>query len=140
MKLGFIMVLAPDLAEAERFYRDVLGLVLVDKTTNQLGFDLVGTEFRVFRCAEAAAERRHAASAATVCVFEVPSIDAAMGRMRDNGVVFIHETPAQDAHGGFRYAAFRAPGGNVHEIMERPATRKVTAGLQQRPLDHDSTA
>jgi glyoxylase I family protein len=121
MKLGFIMVLTPDLAEAERFYRDVLGLALTDKASRQLVFDLAGNEFRVFRCADAAAEHNHASSAATICVFEVPSIDAAMGQMRDKGVVFIHETPAQDAYGGFRYAAFHAPGGNIHEIMERRA-------------------
>ena len=121
MKLGFIMVLTPDLAEADRFYRDVLGLPLIDRTSNQLVFDLNGTEFRVFQCAEPAAENRHASSAATACVFEVESLDAAMSRMRDKGVVFIHHTPAQDAYGGFRYAAFRAPGGNVHEIMERRA-------------------
>ena len=120
MNLGFIMVLTPDLAEAERFYRDVLDLVLVDRTPNQLVFDLAGTVLHVFRCAEAAAAHRHASTAATICVFEVSSIDAAMARMRDKGVVFIHETPAQDAHGGFRYAAFHAPGGNVHEIMQRP--------------------
>ena len=116
------MVLTPDLAEADRFYRDVLGLILIDRTSTQLVFDLDGTEFRIFQCAEATAEQRHAASAATVCIFEVPPIDAAMSRMRDKGVMFIHEMPAQDAHGGFRYAAFYAPGGNVHEIMERQGT------------------
>jgi len=119
MKLGLIMVLTPDLAEADRFYRDVLGLVLIDRTPNQLVFDLAGTEFHVFQCAEAAAEHRHASSAATICVFEVASIDAAMSSMKDKGVVFIHHTPAQDARGGFRYAAFGAPGGNIHEIIER---------------------
>jgi catechol 2,3-dioxygenase-like lactoylglutathione lyase family enzyme len=121
LELGFIMVLTPDLTEAEGFYRDVLGLALLDRTSNRLVFDLAGIEFRVFRCAEAAAEHRHASNAATVCVFEVPSINAAITRMRDKGVVFIHETPAQDAYSGFRYAAFRAPGGNVREIMERQA-------------------
>ena len=35
-KLESIMVLTPDLAEAERFFRDDLGLVLIDKTSNQL--------------------------------------------------------------------------------------------------------
>jgi hypothetical protein len=49
----------------------------------------------------------------------VPSVDLAMRRMKADGVVFLHQTPAVNAHCGFRYAAFRAPGGNVHEIMER---------------------
>ena len=121
MKLGFVMVLTPDLAVAERFYRDAIGLILIDRASSHLVFDLDGTEFRVFQCAEPAAEHRHASSAATICIFEVPSIEAAMSRMRDNGVVFIHQAPAEDAYGGFRYAAFHAPGGNVHEIMERRA-------------------
>jgi glyoxylase I family protein len=119
LKLGFTMVLTPDLVEAERFYGDVLGLELTDKTPNQLVFELEGTELYVFRCDHAAPDHRHAESAATICVFEVPSIDVAMRRMKDDGVVFLHQTPAVNAHNGIRYAAFRAPGGNVHEIMER---------------------
>ena len=122
MKLGAMMVLTPDLDEARSFYRDVLGLSLKDETPNQLVFDLAGTEFHVFSCADAApAAYRHGASAATVCVFEVTSIEAEMRRLRAAGVVFLHAQPAQNAHGGTRYAAFQAPGGNVHEIMERRA-------------------
>jgi hypothetical protein len=41
--------------------------------------------------------------------------------MREQGVTFIHERPTQSPDGGFRYAAFHTPGGNVHEIMERRA-------------------
>jgi catechol 2,3-dioxygenase-like lactoylglutathione lyase family enzyme len=119
LKLGLIMVLTPDLAEAERFYGDVLGLKLKDKAASQLIFDVDGTEFHVFRCDHAAPEHTHASSAATICVFEVPSLDLAMSRMKEDGVLFIHQTPAMNAHCGFRYAAFRGPGGNVHEIMER---------------------
>ena len=123
VKLGFIMVLTPDLAEAERFYREALGLVLIDKTPHQLVYELAGAELRIIRCAEPAEIRKHAASAATICIFEVASIDAEMTRMRERGVVFVHKTPAQSPDGSFRYAAFQAPGGNVHEIMERRAVR-----------------
>jgi glyoxylase I family protein len=119
LQLGLIMVLTPDLDEAERFYGDVLGLRLKDKAPNQLVFDLDGTEFHVFKCDDAGPERRHGISAGTVCVFEVPSIALAMRQMKDDGVVFLHQTPAVNEHCGIRYAAFRAPGGNVHEIMER---------------------
>ncbi|MES3027033.1 MAG: VOC family protein [Pseudomonadota bacterium] len=121
MKLGLMMVLTPDLAEAERFYGEVLGLRLADRAPNQLIFDLSGTEFHVFGCVQPAPAHAHAASATTICVFEVPSIDAAMRRMREQGVIFLHDTPAENAPAGFRYAAFNAPGGNVHEIMERLA-------------------
>jgi catechol 2,3-dioxygenase-like lactoylglutathione lyase family enzyme len=119
LRLGFIMVLTSDLAEAERFYREVLGLTLTGRTPNQLVFDLAGTEFRVFQCEEPAQARVHAASSATVCIFEVADLDVEMRRMRDLGAAFIHQTPAQGPDGAFRYAAFHAPGGNVHELMER---------------------
>ena len=119
MQLGLIMVLTADLEESERFYSDVLGLGLKDKAPNQLVFDLGGTEFHVFKCDDAGPQRRHGVSAGTVCVFEVPSIELAMRRMKADGVVFLHQTPAVNEHCGIRYAAFLAPGGNVHEIMER---------------------
>ena len=119
MKLGLMMVLTPDLAQARAFYGDMLGLRLTASTPSQLVFDLAGTELHVFECAEPAPPHAHGASAATVCVFEVPSIDAAMREMAAKGVVFLHDAPAENAFGGFRYAAFRAPGGNVHELMER---------------------
>ena len=122
MKLGLMMVLTPDLTEAERFYGEVLGLRLTDRAPGQLVFDLDVTELHVFQCDEPAPAHAHGASAASVCVFEVPSIDLAMGQMTERGVVFLHKTPAHNALGGFRYAAFQAPGGNVHEIMERLPT------------------
>jgi len=123
------MVLTPDIEEAQRFYGDVLGLELKDQTQSQLIFDLGGSEFQVFRCSDAAAAHKHADSAATVCVFEAPSIDIAMRDLRAKGVVFLHETPAENTHCGLRYAAFLAPGGNVHEIMERlrPVRRGASA-------------
>ena len=119
LKFGFTMVLTPDLEEAQRFYSDVLGLELKDQTKRQLVYDLGGAEFHVFQCAHSAPAQEHGDSAATVCVFEVPSIDVAMRELKARGVIFLHEKPAENAHCGFRYAAFQAPGGNVHEIMER---------------------
>ena len=117
-----IVVLTPDLDEARRFYGEVLGLRLAGETANQLIFDLAGTAFHVFSCADAApAGYRHGATAATVCAFEVASIDVEMARLRALGVVFLHARPAENALSGIRYAAFEAPGGNVHEIAERRA-------------------
>lgn len=127
MKLGLIMVLTPDLAQAERFYGDVLELDLKASGPGQLIFDLGGAELHVFECEAPAPAHRHAASAATVCVFEVASIEEAMARLRARGVLFLHETPAMNALTGMRYAAFEAPGGNVHELMERPIVPARTA-------------
>jgi catechol 2,3-dioxygenase-like lactoylglutathione lyase family enzyme len=122
MQLGVIVILTPELDEARRFYRDVLGLGLQREAANQLIFDLGGAELHVFSCTDAApAAYRHGATAATVCAFEVASIEAEMRRMKAVGVVFLHAKPAKNAFGGVRYAAFQAPGGNVHEIVERRA-------------------
>jgi catechol 2,3-dioxygenase-like lactoylglutathione lyase family enzyme len=122
MKLGMIVVMTPDLDEARRFYRDLLGLRLAAETASQLVFDLDGSEFNVFTCTDVAPTGyRHGATAATVCAFEVASIEAEMRRLTAAGVTFLHARPAKNAVSGIRYAAFRAPGGNVHELIERRA-------------------
>ncbi|MGH7023186.1 MAG: VOC family protein [Caulobacteraceae bacterium] len=128
------MVFTPDLDEAERFYRDVLALELTEKTANALTFDLGGTEFRVFQCEdEAPRGHKHGGTAGTACAFEVPSVEAAMRRLKARGVTFLHEAPAQDARSGVRYAAFHAPGGNVHEIMERDRGQRRRNDAKLRP-------
>ena len=53
MKLGVIVILTPELDEARRFYRDVIGLNLRSETTNQLVFDLAGV------ATHGPADRRH---------------------------------------------------------------------------------
>jgi catechol 2,3-dioxygenase-like lactoylglutathione lyase family enzyme len=120
VKLGMIVVLTPDLDEARRFYGDWLGLKLDRETGNQLIFDLGGTELHVFSCTDVAPSGyRHGVTAATACAFEVASIEAEMSRLKALGVVFLHARPAENALSGIRYAAFEAPGGNVHELVER---------------------
>ena len=49
-------------------------------------------------------------------VVAVASIEDTMADLRARGVEFLHPTPAANRFG--RYAAFRAPGGNVHEIFQ----------------------
>jgi catechol 2,3-dioxygenase-like lactoylglutathione lyase family enzyme len=117
-----IVVLTPDLNEARRFYAGLLGLTLARESANQLIFDVGGTQFHVFSCTDAApAGYRHGATAATACAFEVASIEAEMNRLKALGVVFLHRKPAENTVSGIRYAAFEAPGGNVHELVERIA-------------------
>ena len=117
MKLATLMVLTPDLIEARRFYEGVLGFMVVSQSDDLLVLDHEGAAFHVFRCEAPAPDARHGRVAASVLVFGVASVDAAMAQMRAKGVEFLHETPGSNAFGC--YAAFRAPGGNVHEIFER---------------------
>lgn len=117
MRLTTVLVLTPDLVEARRFYETVLGFAVISQTADMLALDHEGAAFHVFRCEAPADPTRHGRDAASVLVFAVDSVDEAMAGLRARGVEFLHETPAANRFG--RYAAFRAPGGNVHEIFER---------------------
>lgn len=120
MKLGPLLVMTPDLGAAAAFYGDVLKLPLIEHSNDQLIFEIGALTLHVFRCdSPAAAEDRHGHSASSSITFEVASLEAEMQRLRSCGVQFIHERPGENALGGFLYAAFLAPGGNVHELVER---------------------
>lgn len=124
MRLATMMVLTPDLAEARRFYETVLGFAVLSEDADMLALEHDGAAFHVFRCEAEAKPARHGRDAASVLVFAVDGIDAVMADLRARGVEFLHETPAANRFG--RYAAFRAPGGNVHEIFERaPAAEEA---------------
>lgn len=116
MRLATLMILTPDIVEARRFYGEVLGFAVVSQTDDFLELAHQGAALHVFKCAEPAPPTEHGATAASVFVFEVGDIDAAMADLRAKGVVFLHDAPAANAFG--RYAAFQAPGGLIHEIFQ----------------------
>lgn len=116
MQLATLMVLTPDLDEARRFYEDALGFAVVSQSEDLLVLDHAGAAFHVFRCEAQAPPSQHGRDAATVAVFAVTGIDQAMRELRAKGVEFLHAEPAANRFG--RYAAFKAPGGAVHEIFE----------------------
>jgi catechol 2,3-dioxygenase-like lactoylglutathione lyase family enzyme len=119
MRLATLMVLTPDLDEARRFYEGALGFSVVSQSEDLLVLDHADAALQVFRCESPAPPSRHGRDAATVAVFAVTRIDEAMREMRGRGVEFLHAQPAVNRFG--RYAAFKAPGGNVHEIFEPAA-------------------
>ena len=116
MRLATLMVLTPDLDEARRFYEGALGFAVVSQSEDLLVLDHTGAAFHVFRCEHSAPPVRHGRDAATVAVFAVAQIDEAIRELQARGVDFLHAEPAANRFG--RYAAFKAPGGNVHEIFE----------------------
>lgn len=122
MKLGPALVMTPDLDAALAFYRDVLGLALGGRFENQLVFDLGGQALHVFGCARPAPAGEHGADGASVVSFEVEAIAPAMADLAAKGVEFLHAQPAWNADAGLAYAAFRGPGGIVHELVERRAS------------------
>ena len=116
MKLAMLMLLTPDLDEARRFYGEVLGFRIASGDDRRLSLEHDGAAFEIFRCERAAPPADHGAAAASLFVFGVDDIDTAMAELRAKGVRFIHPLPASNAMG--RYAAFHAPGGNIHELFE----------------------
>lgn len=119
MKLGPALVMTPDLDAAREFYGEILGLTLSRSSADQLVFDVGPVTLHVFRCADAGPGLRHGEDAASVITFEVDSLSTEVARLRAHGVTFLHETPGFNAFAGLTYAAFLAPGGNVHELVER---------------------
>ena len=116
MRLGMMMIFVSDLAEAKRFYRDVLGFPLKAESGRRLDFVHEGCDFVAFRCEKNAPVEDYSRVARSVFVFEVPSVDEAMDDLRARGVRFLHDQPAENDFS--RYAAFVDPFGNVHEIYE----------------------
>ena len=117
MRLGMIMIFVSDLAEAKRFYCEILGFPLKSESEIRLEFAHRGCGFVAFKCEKNAVVEDYSQAARSVFVFEVPLVDAAMSDLRAKGVRFLHEQPAENEFS--RYAAFADPFGNVHEIYER---------------------
>ena len=112
----FVMLLLPDLAEARRFYADVLGARVLEAVEDRLRLVLQEHVIEVFRCDAAAPAAEHGRAASTVLVLHTQDIEGKMAQLKAQGVEFLHERPAANDLG--RYAAFRAPAGLVHEIFE----------------------
>jgi catechol 2,3-dioxygenase-like lactoylglutathione lyase family enzyme len=110
-----------DLRVAEGFYRDVLGLELVESTSFASVFDAYGTTLRVTRVEEPARAQY------TVLGWSVPDVGAAVESLAGRGVAFERydgleqdEAGIWTAPGGARIAWFRDPDGNVLSLSQLP--------------------
>jgi len=119
MKLGPSLVMTPDLGEALTFYREVLGLSLLAQSASQLVFGSGTWALHVFRCEGPAAAQQHGRDASSVISFETESLAETMVALQARGIEFLHASPARNELASLSYAAFRAPGGNVHELVQR---------------------
>lgn len=117
LKLGRIHVFAPDLGQATAFYRDVLGLRLVETHEGLLRFAGDGFEIDVFECESATSVDGYSRVAGSSVSFAVDDVSAAMRELRDKGINVLHEVPNVAAD-GTRYAAFADPFGTVFELIE----------------------
>lgn len=117
---GRLLLFAPDLVEAERFYREVLELRLLETTDQRISFDCAGFRIDIFKCRKSRTSENHSHEAGAAMAFVVPRIEAAMATLLERGVRLLHQVPAVNATG--RYAAFCDPFGIVHELFE-PTTQ-----------------
>ena len=113
--------MTPDLDAALAFYRDVLGLALQWQAPDQLAFELGDRALHVFRCEAPAGPGEHGRTASSAISFEVSDLAAAMAALSAKGVRFLHARPSRNDAAGLFYAAFEAPGDNVHELVQRDA-------------------
>lgn len=120
MKLRQIMIFVPDLAEAKRFYCDILGFGLAEETDTRLTFDHDGCSFVAYLCDTGVEVHNYSREARSVFVFEVASLDQHVSALRGMGVTVLHDVPSENDQG--RYAAFADPFGNVHEVWEPRVT------------------
>lgn len=111
--------MTPELAAARLFYEETLNLRLQTVQPDQLVFELGNGELHVFRCERPAPPAAHAVDAGTVVTFQVECLDTEMSRLKAAGVRFLHSQPNQNVAAQLMYAAFEAPGGNVHELVQR---------------------
>lgn len=110
------------IAEAEAFYRDVLGLTLRTKSDGALAFDVGGSHLRVAPVPSTAPGEH------TVMGFAVADVDAVVAWLGARGVVFERFAAfAHEANGtvtspeGARVAGFRDPDGNILSVVQFPS-------------------
>lgn len=108
--------------EAERFYRDVLGLTLRTRSDGALVFDVSGGDLRV------APVPSTSPSEHTVMGFAVEDVDAAIDSLTARGVDFerFDGFPHEDngalaTPDGARVAWFRDPDGNILSVVQFPS-------------------
>ena len=122
--MAFVYTADPEISRP--FYRDTLGLKLLEEHQYAMVFDANGTQLRVGK-GSASTPAQH-----TVLGWEVPDIVSAINELKAAGVTFNrYEGLGQDeqgvwqAPGGAKIAWFRDPDGNVLSLTEFPATTPV---------------
>ena len=110
------------IAEAEPFYRDVLGLTLRTKSDGALVFDVGGSDLRVAPV-PSTTRGEH-----TVMGFGVDDVDATIASLSARGVVFERfagfphaENGTVISPDGAKVAWFRDPDGNILSVVQFPA-------------------
>ena len=108
------LLIVKDLAEAQTFYVDVMGLSLVKVSGDRLDLDAGGHSIQIFKGDDVARPYSHSSDASATLVFCVASLDEKKLELESLGYKFIHSGENEDS----KYAAFWGPSEIVHEISE----------------------
>jgi catechol 2,3-dioxygenase-like lactoylglutathione lyase family enzyme len=122
-KLGAVVLFVQDFEKSLVFYRDTLGLEVVDLGEQFAAFRMEGHNFALNGLPEAAKmvnlpvdafePQSGKADRAMLCA-EVPNVDEAYEALKAKGVEF--SQPPEDKYWGLRCAYFSDPEGNIWEF------------------------
>jgi catechol 2,3-dioxygenase-like lactoylglutathione lyase family enzyme len=115
-KLFVVTLWAIDVPACAHFYRDLIGLRLIDQHSDRPHFDLGGA-YLAIRQSRSAPQRDRDFDRFPAIAFAVDDLDVAIDRLRTHHI----DLPwgiEQDADS--RWIMFDDPGGNLIELTERP--------------------
>ena len=123
MRLTHVRLLVRDYGASFAFWRDTIGLPVSfgDEEGPYADFDTGGATLAIFSSAamirDTGIESGRGGRGAddVLVVFEVPDVDAAVGRLEQRGVRFVTQ-PTNQPDWGIRVAHFRDPDGNLVEL------------------------
>ncbi|MGI6083599.1 MAG: VOC family protein [Limnochordia bacterium] len=123
-KVEHIGIMVSDLDRSIAFYRDVLGLELIERLKNntaEIAFFKVG-DVEIELVAGSSAPYEKTDGIVNHLTFTVTDLDAALQMLKDKGVELINSEPVP-IWGGMRVLFFRGPDGEKLEFFERKAPR-----------------
>ena len=124
MRLTHVRLLVDDYGESFRFWRDVAGLgpTFGNESSGYSDFAAGGVDVAIFDRNEQAEVVGAARESATLLVFRVADVDAAVAELRARGAAVLGE-PLDRPDWGIRVADLRDPAGNLLEVNhEIPAS------------------
>lgn len=117
MRLRYAMIFVTDLVRSLRFYRDVVGLPVLEEGRDMVDFDVDGSVFAIHQAHVDASNRHHPPMlAGTIRLgFTVEALDAVHARLLAAGVPCLREPEAQVA---MRVALYEDPDGIQFTLAE----------------------
>ncbi|TFE02218.1 VOC family protein [Jeotgalibacillus salarius] len=116
MKLHMLTIFVTDFEIAKTYYSDLLSWSFIKEDNYHLEMRTEGTKVHFYLANRNTSPGDYSREARTVFVFETDNIEREMKILQSKGVQFLHVVPNENDFS--RYAAFKDPFGNVHELCE----------------------